>query len=346
MALIVETGLRGTRDNFDEVLTANIGPAACSRAKAWKRRRAALLALGRPGGGIRHARPGPGASLRRRPAARWGKGQLANLADHADEKPSRRCRRGSALFPAALRHRRRRLGRAAQQGHAWREAVHGPRLSGLGKRQHRRAQVGAEAASARSTPRAATPCPKAARPPRPSVRGTTGPARFLGERGARGPVQGLRDVGHHHARLPHDRPMWASRATWPKASTWRVLVVEATVLGALSYQLKNIAAGRDLEAMDTAHFWLKAAATGRRRRHGRRPAQDLVPDQVDRRCDARADARWRASRSTPWRWSAATLRQLEAGENTNFGREAARFGKNVRPRRPAAVVHAAWASTG
>jgi hypothetical protein len=54
--------------------------------------------------------------------------------------------------------------------------------------------------------------------------------------------------------------MMDKNGTMPRGQYLAALAVQATVLGALSYQLKNIAQGKDPEKMSTVDFWAKAAA--------------------------------------------------------------------------------------
>jgi len=110
----------------------------------------------------------------------------------------------------------------------------------------------------------------------------------------------------------------------PRGQYLATLAVEATVLGALSYQLKNIAAGKDPEAMDTPTFWLKAAAMG--------GAGGMLGDQIKTflQTKSTADA---ARMLTPTAGLAidamaltgGNLNQAISGENTNIGREGSRF---------------------
>lgn len=120
--------------------------------------------------------------------------------------------------------------------------------------------------------------------------------------------------------------MFDTSGTSPRGRYIAALAIEATVLGAFSYQLKNLAVGKDLEAMDTAAFWAKAAAQG--------GAGGLLGDYVKTMVNTRTmdDVGRMISPTAGLVYDATMLTTGNAaqwweGEKTNLGREATRFGK-------------------
>lgn len=120
--------------------------------------------------------------------------------------------------------------------------------------------------------------------------------------------------------------MFDSSGMTPRGRYIAGLVIEATVLGAFSLQLKNIATGKDPESMDTVSFWGKAAAQG--------GAGGMLGDYVKTMWQTRSLSD--TSRMlTPtaglmadaYALTTGNLGQMYEGEKTNAGREAARFAK-------------------
>jgi hypothetical protein len=118
--------------------------------------------------------------------------------------------------------------------------------------------------------------------------------------------------------------MMGKEGVMAKGQYLAALGIEATVLGALSYQLKNIAAGKDPEAMDTASFWGKAAAMG--------GAGGMVGDQIKTfiQTKSASDAARILTPTAGLVMDTAALfggniNQALSGEKTNIGREGATY---------------------
>ncbi len=116
----------------------------------------------------------------------------------------------------------------------------------------------------------------------------------------------------------------------PRGTYAALLVAEATILGAMSYQLNNIRAGKDPERMDTAAFWLKAAAMG--------GAGGMMGDWL--RTMFQADQMNDLSRFAPplvglaYNTAAVPfgdIAQMARGEKTGAGREAATWMRKYLP---------------
>jgi hypothetical protein len=319
--LMIETGLRGLRDHFDETLNANIGkPGSIFSADGME---AASAGMSRIAGqaaefvmrstGLEHHSNAARVAL--------GNEFLATFAEHAgksfDALPERvgatlqrygidaadwdilrtKAMHDEGLFmdPAYLAH----SGTAAERE---------PALRLLGA-------IDAETKYA---------VPEGGVTTRAMLLGETKPGSLVGEvlrsfqyKGFVGSVtlfNGWRAIDN----------IMGKQGYMPRGQYLVALAIEATVMGALSYQLKNIAAGRDPEAMDTPSFWLKAAAMG--------GAGGMLGDQIKTflQTKSTADA---ARTMTPTAGlitdTAAlfggNLNQAISGEKTNIGREGANF---------------------
>jgi len=156
--------------------------------------------------------------------------------------------------------------------------------------------------------------------------GTTQPGTWAGE--ARRAVQykGFTlSVTMLHGWRAIDQ-MFDANGTMPRGMYLANLMVSATVLGALSFQLKNIASGKDPERMDTVDFWAKAAAMG--------GAGGMFGDQVKTFMQTKGtdDAARLLSPTAGLALNVMSLTggnifQSTHGEKANFGREAVSFGK-------------------
>jgi len=156
--------------------------------------------------------------------------------------------------------------------------------------------------------------------------GTTQPGTWAGE--ARRAVQykGFTlSVTMMHGWRAIDQ-MFDANGTMPRGQYLAALAVQATVLGALSYQLKNIAQGKDPEKMTTVDFWAKAAAMG--------GAGGMFGDQVKTFMQTKGtdDAARLLSPTAGlglnvMALAGGNLNQAIHGEKANAGREAVSFGK-------------------
>ena len=319
--LMIETGLRGLRDHFDETLNANIGkPGSIFSGEGME---AASAGLARIGGqaaeGVMRATGLEHHSNAGRVAL--GNEFLATLAEHAGTKfeslPDR--------FGAFLQ----RYGIDAADWDVLRtNAMHGEKLfmdpaylahSGTAaQREPALRLLGAIDAETKYA------VPEGGVTTRAMLLGQTKAGSLVGEvlrsfqyKGFVGSVtlfNGWRAIDN----------IMGKQGYMPRGQYLAALAIEATVLGALSFQLKNIAAGKDPEAMDTPTFWLKAAAMG--------GAGGMLGDQIKTFLQTKSTAD--ASRTlTPtaglimdaMALTGGNLNQAISGENTNIGREGANF---------------------
>lgn len=322
LGLINETGLRGLRDHFAEVLGQNISkPGSFFKGEGLEAASAGASRIGgraaefvmRATGLEAHSNIG---------RAAWGKGQLGLLAENAG--------RGFEKLDDKVAAFLQRYGIDGEQWDVLRnKAMHDERLfmdpawlaySGTAaEREPALRLLGAIDAESKYA------IPEGGVTTRSMLLGTTRPGTFSGE-----VLRSMQYKGFAmsatilHGWRAVDRLM--DQGYMAMGQYLGVLAIEATVLGALGYQLKNIAAGKDPEAMDTHEFWLKAAAMG--------GAGGMLGDQIKTmlQTQSRADA---ARLLTPTAGllldaaalSGGNLAQAVHGDKTNAGREAANFGR-------------------
>jgi len=324
MALINEAGLRGTRDNFDEVLTAN--PGGMHKGSFWEAASGGFARLtGQAAEFVMRVTALEHHSASARGA--WGKGQLANLANHADI--------GFEALPGRLGYFLQRYGIDAREWDVLRtKAMHGEKLfmdpaylAWAGEAADRRPAlklIGAIDAESRYAVPEGGP--------------TTQAVLFGGSRPGELPGEIARSVQYKGFALSASifqgfralDPLWQREGAMARGRYLATMTIETIVAGALSYQLLNIIAGRDLEAMDTPYFWLKAAAKGGV--GGMLGDQLKVMFQTQSMADAARNMTPMAGLATnAYSLAFGNLTQLDAGERTNFGREAVRFGQQYSP---------------
>jgi hypothetical protein len=120
--------------------------------------------------------------------------------------------------------------------------------------------------------------------------------------------------------------LFGEAGVMPRGRYVAALAIEATVLGALSLQLKNLASGKDLESMETVNFWAKAGAQG--------GAGGMLGDFVKTMWQTRGSEDI-GRMVTPTAGLLVDTYALTTGnaaqwwdaKNTNFEREAVRYGK-------------------
>ncbi len=260
LGMITETGIRGLRDHFDETLAENVGKLgkqmsvgdgleAASAGAARVAGRAAEFVM--RGTGLEHhstsGRNGLGMTM------------LAGLADDAKTAfdkldPARRAfleRYGIGASDWDVLRTRAMRDEGLFMDPAWlafngTAAERNPALRLLGA-------IDAEAKYG---------IPEGSVATRAFMLGKTQAGTFAGE--ARRAVQykGFTlSVTMLHGYRALDQ-LFDANGTMPRGQYLAGLMISATVLGGLSYQLKNIAAGKDPERMDTVDFWAKAAAMG------------------------------------------------------------------------------------
>ena len=319
--LMIETGLRGLRDAFDETLNANIGkPGSIFTGEGME---AASAGMSRIGGqaaefvmratGLEHHSNAGRVAL--------GNEFLATFAEHAGAKFD--------ALPERLGAMLQRYGIDAADWDVLRtHAMHGEKLfmdpaflahSGTAaQRESALRLLGAIDAETKYA------VPEGGVTTRAMLLGETKAGSLVGEvlrsfqyKGFVGSVtlfNGWRAIDN----------IMGKQGYMPRGQYLAALAVEATVLGALSYQLKNIAAGRDPEAMDTAEFWGKAFVMG--------GAGGMLGDQIKTFLQTKSKADF-ARTLTPTAGLIAdtaalvggNLNQAFSGETTNIGREGATF---------------------
>ena len=324
LGLIVDGGLRGLRDHFDEVLAENAGQLgkgmslgdaaeAASAGAARLAGRASEFVM--RGTGLEHHSTSGRNAL--------GKAMLAHLADDA----------GLAFdaLPKARQAFLERYGIGAKDWDMLRtKAMQGEKLfmdpawlAFNGSQPERevalRLMAGVDAELRFGIPEGGIAT-------RAFMLGMTQPGTMSGE--ARRAVQykGFTlSVTMMHGWRAFDQ-MFDKNGSMPRGQYLAGLGVMATVLGAVSYQLKNIAAGKDPESMDTAAFWLKAAAMG--------GAGGMFGDQVKTmlQTTSRADGVRMLSPTAGLAVDTMALvpgniGQWARGEKTSEGREAVAFAR-------------------
>jgi hypothetical protein len=325
LGLIVESGIRGLRDHFDETLAENAGKLgkqmsvgdgleAASAGAARVAGRAAEFVM--RGTGLEHhstsGRNGLGMTF------------LAQLADDAGKTFDK-------LDPA----RRAFLERYGIAAKDW-DILRTKAMEGDNKLFMDPARLAFEGTAAEREPalrllgaidaEAKYGIPEGGVATRALMVGMTQPGTWAGE--ARRAVQykGFTlSVTMLHGWRALDQ-MFDKNGTMPRGQYLASLMISATVLGALSYQLKNIAQGKDPEKMTTVDFWAKAAAMG--------GAGGMFGDQVKTFLQTKGtdDA---ARLLSPTAGLALNVMSLTGGnifqsthdEKANFGREAVSFGK-------------------
>jgi hypothetical protein len=320
--LMIETGTRGLRDHFDEVKDGNLGKPGSSLLTG-EGLEAASAGMSRIAGqaaefvmratGLEHHSNAGRVAL--------GNEFLATLADHA----------GKTLdaMPERLGAFLQRYGLDAADWDVLRTgAMHDENLfmdpmylahSGTAAQRDTALRlVGAIDAETKYA------VPEGGVTTRAMLLGTTKPGSLVGEvlrsfqyKGFAGSVaifNGWRAIDN----------IMGKQGYMPRGQYLAALAIEATVLGGLSYQLKNIAAGRDPEAMDTPEFWFKAAAMG--------GAGGMLGDQIKTALQTKS-AQDAARGMTPtagliadiYSLSGGNINQGYSGEKMNFGRESANF---------------------
>lgn len=320
LGLANETGLRGLRDHFDETLTANGG--SLFRGEGLEAASAGMNRIA--GHAAEFVMRGTGLEYHTNTArGALGKLFLGTLADHAGK--------GFEALPDRMGAFLQRYGIDAGQWDVLRaKAMHGEGLfmdpaylaySGTAaEREPAMRLLGAIDAEVKYG------VPEGGVATRALMLGKTEAGTLAGE--GRRSLQylgfGLSATMMNGWRAIDN--LMGRQGFMPRGQYLLALSIEATVLGGMSYQLKNIAQGKDPEAMDTADFWAKAASMG--------GAGGMLGDQVKRlwQTKSKADA---ARLLTPTGGLAVdtgalllgNLNQAWHGENTNFGREATNWGR-------------------
>jgi hypothetical protein len=319
--LMIETGLRGLRDHFDDTLNANLGkPGSVFSGDGME---AASAGLARIGGQAAELVMRATGLEHHSNAARVALGNefLATFAENAGKKFEALPERLGAtlqrygldaadwdVLRTAAMHDQKLFMDPAWLAHSGTAAQREPALRLLGA-------IDAETKYA---------VPEGGVTTRAMLLGETKAGSLVGEvlrsfqyKGFVGSVtlfNGWRAIDN----------IMGKQGYMPRGQYLAALAIEATVLGGLSFQLKNIAAGKDPEAMDTPTFWLKAAAMG--------GAGGMLGDQIKTFLQTKSTAD--ASRTlTPtagllmdaMALTGGNLNQAISGEKTNIGREGANF---------------------
>lgn len=331
LGLIVEEGLRGLRDHFDEVLAENVGKIgknmsvgdameAASAGAARIAGRASEMVM-RGSGLNHHSTSGRNA---------WGKGMLGTLADNAGKD-------FNSLEPR-LKGFLERYGIDSGNWDTLRtKAMEGENLfmdpaklafeGKVADREPALRLLGAIDAEMKLAIPEGGVATRARGMFGYAGTGMTQPGTWAGEALRSVQYKGFTaSVMLHHGYRAIDN-LFDKAGTMPRGQYLAALAVEATVLGAFSYQLKNIASGKDPESMATADFWAKAAAMG--------GAGGMLGDQIKTLMQTKStdDAARMLSPTMGLFLKTAALSggnfsQMLHGEKTNAGREAANYLKS------------------
>ena len=319
--LMVETGLRGLRDAFDDVNNMNLGkPGSLFSGEGMEAASAGLARLGgRAAEGVMRVTGLEHHSNAGRVAL--GNEFLATFADNAHLKLD--------ALPERLGRMLQRYGLDANDWDMLRtNAMHGNNLfmdpmylahSGTAaQRETALRLVGAVDAEIKYA------VPEGGATVRAIMQHKTQAGTFLGEVARSAQYKGfVGSVTIFNGWRAIDQLM-SKQGYMFKGQYLAALSIEATVLGALSVQLKNIAAGKDPEAMDTVPFWGKAAAMG--------GVGGMFGDQVKTFIQTKQASDFARTLSPTAGLVAdiaalggGNINQVFSGEKSNFGRESANF---------------------
>lgn len=324
LGMIVETGIRGLRDHFDETLSANIGKPGTPMTFGEGMEAASAGAARIAGQASEFVMRGTG--LENHSAAgrnAFGKAMLAQLADDT----------GTA-FEALNPRRRAFLERYGIDSGGWdilrEKAMHDEGLfmdpawlAFNGKAAEREPALRLLGAIDAETKFA---IPEGGIATRQFLLGNSRPGTVSGEFLRSMQYKGFTlSVSMLHGWRSIDN-LFSRDGVMPRGQYLASLAIEATLLGALSYQVKNIAAGKDPERMDTAAFWGKAAAMG--------GAGGMLGDQIKTFMQTQSmDDASRLVTPTAGLFlntaalTGGNLAQMIHGDKTNAGREAANFAR-------------------